>query len=294
MKNKSDLPIINISILNKKNDDNYLRNNFALSDTDKDAPEVVLNYPTIIDAIFFGICVRGTGKLSINLNSYEIAENSIIVLLPGTILQCNIEDVSDDFLIHYITCSDDFVNQFDSTGIFNTLKQNPCFTMSKEDVKTLLDLYSALEEKLHHEDYSYHKEIMQYLLLAAIYEFYSMYEKTILLQPEILSSDTEFQNKFFSLIFMYYGTERKTQFYADKLFLTPKYLSAKVKALTNKTVNEWINESIILKSKALLKSTEQTIQEISFYLNFSDASSFGKFFKKHVGIAPKEYRKKVF
>lgn len=294
MKNKIDIPTINISIFNKKNDDNYLRNNFALSDTDKDAPEVVMNYPTIINANFTGICVRGRGKLSINLKTYEIAEDSIIVLLSGTILQCNIEDVSEDFLIYYVTYSDDFINQFDSTGVFNSLKQYPCFTMNKEDVTKLLSIYSALEEKLYHEDYSFHKEIIQHTLLAGIYEFYSMYKKYILLQPEVLSNDTEFQNNFFNLIFMYYGTERRTNFYADKLFLTPKYLSAKVKALTNKTVNEWVDEAVILKSKALLKSTEQSIQEISFYFNFSDASSFGKFFKKHVGITPKEYRRKEF
>ncbi|WP_071146193.1 helix-turn-helix domain-containing protein [Bacteroides ihuae] len=294
MKNQTDLPIINISILNKKNDDNYLRNNFVLSDTDTDLPEIVLNYPTIIDAIFFGICVKGYGKLNINLNSYEVVEDSIIVLLPGTILQCNLEEVSDDFLIYFLTFSDEFIKEFDSTDVFMSLKEAPCFKMEKEEIKTLLEIYSVLQEKFVHEDYAFHKEVMQYALLSAIYEFYSIYKKYILSVPENLSKESEFERTFFNLIFMYYGTERKTQFYADKLFLTPKYLSAKVKALTNKTVNEWIDESVVLKSKALLKSTELTIQEISFSLNFSDASSFGKFFKKYTGMTPVEYRKGKF
>ncbi|MCK9160900.1 MAG: helix-turn-helix domain-containing protein, partial [Bacteroidaceae bacterium] len=63
------------------------------------------------------------------------------------------------------------------------------------------------------------------------------------------------------------------------------------KDLTNKTVTEWIIESLILKAKALLKSTEMNIQELSDYFNFSDASAFGKFFKKNVKMTPNEYRK---
>ena len=42
--------------------------------------------------------------------------------------------------------------------------------------------------------------------------------------------------------------------------------------------------------KAKLKSTDMTIQEIAYSLNFPSASFFGKYFKRHMGMSPLEYR----
>ena len=60
--------------------------------------------------------------------------------------------------------------------------------------------------------------------------------------------------------------------------------------MTGKTVSEIIASIVIMDAKAQLKSTNQTIQEISYSLNFPNVSFFGKYFKRHVGMSPKEYR----
>lgn len=288
MENRIELPIITVSLFNKKEGDNYLLNNFVISDTGTNLPKIILDYPSIVNDILFGICARGKGRLGINLDSYEVSENSIIILLPGTILQYNKADMSDDFLICYLTFTLDFIINFEATDIYKA-KETPCLKMNKEDTQALLKVYEHLLEKYNQKDYEYHKEIVQYSLLAAIFEFCSIYAKNIP-QTETPNRENEFQKKFYDLLYCHYKTERKIQFYADKLFLTPQYLSTKVKSLTNKTVGEWISDSIILEAKALLKSTDRTVQEISIHLNFPDASSFGKFFRKHVGMTPKEYR----
>jgi AraC-like DNA-binding protein len=45
------------------------------------------------------------------------------------------------------------------------------------------------------------------------------------------------------------------------------------------------------KAKALLKSTNMTIQQISEELNYPSQSFFGKYFKRIVGVSPSDYRK---
>ena len=286
----TDLPIINISSLHK-NEGDFIHDNFAVSDTDSYLPEEIYEHPTIVNAIFFGICVRGIGKLKINLTEYDVNKNDVIVLIAGTIIQCDLSKVSDDFLIYFVTFSDDFIKEFDATNIYASLRNQPCVTMNDECTQTLIKRYFSLQEMLANDDYAFRKEILQYSLLANIYEFYSMYQKHALSKPETYNKESDFQRRFFDLIYLYYGRERRVEFYADKLCLSPKYLSAKIKSLTNKTVSEWITESLILKAKALLKSSEMTIQEISYYFNFSDASAFGKFFRKNVKMTPLEYRK---
>ena len=50
---------------------------------------------------------------------------------------------------------------------------------------------------------------------------------------------------------------------------------------------------VLLESKVRLQNHEQSIYQIAYDLNFSDPSHFGKFFKKHTGLSPMEYRNQV-
>ena len=87
-----------------------------------------------------------------------------------------------------------------------------------------------------------------------------------------------------------YKEERRVDFYAEQLCISPKYLSQAIKSLTGKTAGEWIDEYVALEAKALLKHSNMTIQQISYELNFPSQSFFGKYFKRITGMSPKEYR----
>jgi AraC-like DNA-binding protein len=84
--------------------------------------------------------------------------------------------------------------------------------------------------------------------------------------------------------------ERSIGFYADKLCLTPKYLT--IKEMSGKLAGEWIDDYVMLEAKVLLKSTNMTVQQISERLNFTTQSHFGTYFKRLAGVSPKEYRGK--
>jgi AraC-like DNA-binding protein len=96
--------------------------------------------------------------------------------------------------------------------------------------------------------------------------------------------------KFLNLVQTHYREERGLKFYADRLCLTPIHLSRVIKSASHKSANDWIDEHVILEAKALLKSTSMTVQQISEELNFPSQSFFGKYFKRIVGVSPKEYR----
>jgi AraC-like DNA-binding protein len=99
-------------------------------------------------------------------------------------------------------------------------------------------------------------------------------------------------NEFITLLKKNYKEKRETSFYAKKLCITPKYLTTLLKDITGKTVHEWIDEYVSVESKALLRSTKMTIDQISDSLSFSSQDNFSKFFKRVVGISPTEYRKR--
>lgn len=78
--------------------------------------------------------------------------------------------------------------------------------------------------------------------------------------------------------------------YAKKLGITPAHLSTIVKQTTDKTCVEIITSMVIMDAKAQLKSTDLSIHDIAYSLNFTNMSFFGKYFKRHVGMGPLEYR----
>ena len=80
------------------------------------------------------------------------------------------------------------------------------------------------------------------------------------------------------------------QFYAAKLGISLQHLSTTIKQVTGKNVLDLIAHVVIIDIKAKLKSTDMTIQEIAYSLNFPSASFFGKYFKRHLGMSPLEYR----
>lgn len=97
-------------------------------------------------------------------------------------------------------------------------------------------------------------------------------------------------NAFISKVEKHHREEHGVKFYADELFVTPKYLSAVVDEASSKGAKQWIDEYVALDAKVLLRTTQKDIQEISEELNFPDMSFFGKFFKRIVGVSPKTFR----
>lgn len=69
-----------------------------------------------------------------------------------------------------------------------------------------------------------------------------------------------------------------------------QHLSTTIKQVTGKNILDIIAHIILIDAKSKLKSTDMTVQEIAYSLNFPSASFFGKYFKRHTGVSPQEYR----
>lgn len=86
---------------------------------------------------------------------------------------------------------------------------------------------------------------------------------------------------------------RSVTWYADKLYITPKYLSTVCKQVNGKTAFDWINEYVITDIRHQLKHSDKSIKEVADYLNFPNISFFGKYVRSHTGLNPTEYRKQL-
>lgn len=110
-------------------------------------------------------------------------------------------------------------------------------------------------------------------------------------QTENLSwRDNAITVDFIEQLSRYFKRERSVSFYASCLCITPKSLSRSLKSVTGITAREWIDRAVVEEISRLLSQSRLSVKEIVFRLNFSNISSFGKYFKKHTGLSPRKYR----
>jgi AraC family transcriptional activator of pobA len=80
------------------------------------------------------------------------------------------------------------------------------------------------------------------------------------------------------------------QYIADKLNVSPKYLSSLLKVLTGQSTQQYIHDRLIEKAKEKLSTTNLSVSEIAYELGFEHSQSFSKLFKKKTNVSPLKFR----
>ncbi|MDH6313780.1 AraC family transcriptional activator of pobA [Parabacteroides sp. PFB2-10] len=239
-----------------------------------------------------------TGECSIRMEGihYSLDSKDFLLMLSGNSFR--FLSVSPDFKAQMIIAEKNYLDECISNkqilSFFYQLliKRALQISLTTEDI-TLLEMdFINLKKKIESPNHSYYKEqvsVSFFSLLLDLFHSLDNRSKNSFLHPS--TRKEEIFNKFLNLLMENYKEQHEVAFYANRLFITSQYLTLIIKELTGKTVNRWIDENLILEARKLLKTTGATVQQIADELNFSDQSTFGKFFKKHHGISPIEYRR---
>lgn len=263
---------------------NYKRNSFELN----------LNEPFFFDGSIFIICLKGSGVIRINYKNYELRTNSVLTVFPKQIVETI--QKTDDYLIEILFISSSFIAElpFHNYSILYKITKNPCVQVAKKDMFDLLELHALVVKYNYETDNYFRKQMITGLLYTLVMKISTLYTKEFQADKERkISRQEELTEKFFVLLLNNETNERQVSYYAEKLFLTPKYLSGMIKKETGYPIQNWINEVILLHAKNLLKTTPDSILEISEKLNFPTPSSFIHFFKLHLGMTPLKYRTEI-
>lgn len=261
---------------------------FIASDTDGDDLDIV-GHPVIVSSVICAVCVQGEASVRINFKSYQLSKGAFIVLSPGMMFLCEDDGYSPDFIANYISFSPDFVHEISLEHMIFDIKNNPYILLNSSEYEDILTIYEGLKQRYSDLSHPYRRDVLRHSLLTAIYDFSVVFDKYTLVVRE--PDKDSYTDSFFGLLFKNYRKHRKTNFYSQKLNISPKYLSKIVKQDTGNSVQEWIFQLILFETKSLLKSTNMNVAEIAEHFNYPDSTSFGKFFKKHERMTLIEYRR---
>jgi AraC-like DNA-binding protein len=249
-------------------------------------------FPLRFDALIVMMIERGSGKIGINLQEYDIQKNSFVIIYP----QCFVHllDVSEDTYAKVVVCAPSALEDIlpKLTDLMPLLLQNsahPVLQFSDEEYKITSCLYESLKCMLHSTKTQFLRAKVVCLLQAIFYETLDRSRQMEMHNPQ--TRKQEIMSKFLLELTKNFRTERGVAFYAHLLCITPKHLSAVIKEISGRTAGEWIERYVITEAKVLLKSTDLSMKEISDALNFSNQSFFGKYFRQQTGVSPSVYRK---
>lgn len=258
------------------------------------AKNVISEKPFKVDMSMAIIYDQGEALFKINMRKYHIKAPAVIIIMAGHI--CELIEYSADLQGRAIVVSRSFSDSLFvgaesryTHRLYLSMANNPLIIHAGEQ-NVFNKYYQLLKDIVQSPHSEFKMDAIRHLTLAMFYGYSHMkhdmnsYTKGSSRQDDIYSAFLEAVGK-------HHKREREVGFYADKLCITAKHLSQVAKDISGRTASDIIEDYVITDIKALLLSTNMTIQQISDHLNFPSQSVFGKYFKRVVGVSPKEYRK---
>ncbi len=238
------------------------------------------------------ICLGGEGDVIINENKYHLSRNTMCVAFPGTIIQAF--DTEEDFESYTLAIDIDFLRELNipsANSIHISMRENPCVVLTDEELQSIMEICKMMHRKDSRTQHPYHQQINVLTLTLLCFELAGIYLRDIPVKRQPCTRQDMIFRRFMTLLATDITTSREVKYYADKLCISPKYLTIVTRQMSSRSASDWITRSAILNAKAKLATTNLTVQQISDQLNFPNPSFFGQYFLRHTGMTPKEYRR---
>ena len=263
---------------------------------DLNSQDVFLNDPVRVNALQVLLVLEGSIDLSIDYVLFQASTNTVVTIMPTHITK--VMKYSPNFKGRLMAVSRAFLeqsmmpNHSSSMIQYMKIRKKPAILLQESEIKTLDECMLRLRQTILQTSHHLQRLLIQNTLMGFFIEMGNIFsERKEYNTPPSLTRKEELFESFLRILYMYCKEQHVVSFYAEQLYITPQYLSLILKELTGRSANKWIDEALMQEAKILLKAPQATVQQVADALHFSDQSTFGKFFKKHAGMSPMEYRK---
>lgn len=240
------------------------------------------------------LCQEGEAAFSLDLKQYRYKAPFILVLRGGVVLTLN--NASEDFRARAILAGAAFLSSLftegsEDVGLSLSVRQSPVASIPENAFSTIDLFWKMIRDSERISESILRQKTLRHLFLTMYYGYGSRFMIGPTARPE--GRGQEIFEEFISRVEKEHREHRDVAYYAQKAFLSQRYFSTVISQISGKSAKEWIEEAVVLDAKKLLGAGKMSAQQISQVLLFPDQSSFGRFFKKCVGVSPNNYKKGV-
>lgn len=242
------------------------------------------------------LCVHGNGVISTGAQCFHLQEMSEIIFWDGSIMQ--LLHSSDDFQVRMVLYPKRVFLQAAvslDTTFFNYMREFPLYNHGQEkDAQSWekVNLWLDMAKMLFTQPAGLFKERLELNFLQSMLMWiFSTIPDTYVSVARSYTRKQLLFHRFMHLIHEHALREHQVGFYADRLCISSRYLNEiTVEYSKGKTPKELIDEQLTVEIKVQLNKLDLSVEEVAGICCFPDSSYLSRFFKKHTGITPKEFR----
>ena len=242
------------------------------------------------------LCLAGEGSFVFNEHCYHIEKNDLVVI-PAPSRVSNLA-AHDDLQVEWFAADYKFLqsllpsNNYSIGGTIS-LNQDPVIKLSDGQAQHLLEDFQRLRSRMDNSHSQFYRELMGSLCLTMMYDIFDAHAQRDATDTHTDRTAYIVKQLMALLATGISRTEREVNYYAERLNVSPKYLSATVKRLTGHSVTSYIDRHTIPILKDYLNDERLSLTQIADLMNFTSPSYFSRYCTKHLGKTPSEYRQSL-
>ena len=242
------------------------------------------------------LCTSGEGSFVFNEHCYHIMKNDLVVIpTPARTrnLAANPDMTVEWFAADYKVLQSLLPSNNYSIGGSISLNQDPVIRLTDDQASLLLEDFHRLRDRMGDRHLQFYQELMGSLCLTMMYDIFEVHS-----QRDATGTHTDRTAYIVKQLMAILSTgisrtERQVGYYADRLNVSPKYLSATVKRLTGHSVTSFIDRHTVPILKSYLDDERLSLTQIADHMNFTSLSYFSRYCTKHLGMSPSQYRQSL-
>lgn len=238
--------------------------------------------------IYIALIEQGTNVFMVDGLSYAVSVGDLFVLIQSR--QPLSQQPSEDYSARVALLSREYVNGLHiphTYSMFLSLRRNPVLHLDEDAWQQINSCFSLIKSTLHHTNNAYRKQTIYYAIKTYLFTLAFLSQAD---DERHFTREQDLTTQFMDLLEENYRTQHSVSFYAEQMHLSVKYVSTTIKTTTGKTAMECIASRLLEQAQKLLMQP-LTISEVCYELGFLTPSAFGKFFRTHTGLGPRQWRK---
>lgn len=233
---------------------------------------------------------KGGGEHVIDFRSYPISPGSFFLMTPGQVHSWKLKEGTDGYILFFLPAfyrMQSHDSNLLAFPFFHSLNANPHIIVNEEQ-RTIIDFVLA---QMFHEFTSGPKIDLRILRSYLEIVLLKLSSNFSIEELKDFTNSVSFKiRKLEQLIEKHYTKLKRPAQYADLMNLSPSYLNSICKQTLGKTLTEIISDRLILEARRLFSYSDLNVNQVASRLNFMDGSYFIRFFRKHTGKTPEQFK----
>jgi AraC-like DNA-binding protein len=235
----------------------------------------------------------GSGMHYIDLEQYHYSGPVAFMLSPGQVHRIEQTIPVDGYIIKFLPSlfkdENDFLDYVIDTCLFDCVTMQPKISFDKNIERRVNNTVEQLVMEYEEPNADSINLISSYLKILITY-INRAKNKNISSLISMGSPQFVLFRSFRIELQKHFRKQHAVQFYAALLNTTARTLNDACKKFGERSASDIIQDQILLEAKRCLLHHRQSIKEICFSIGFDDPSYFTRFFKKHTGLSPQQFK----